>query len=144
MNVGDVMTRGAECTRPGTILQNACERMKVLDVGSLPVCGDSDRLVGLLTDRDIIVRAVAEGLDLKTARVEDVMTPDIVYCFEDQDVAEAARLMGENQIRRLVVINRDKRLVGIVSLGDLAVSADNDRLAGKTLEAVSEPAEPRK
>src|SRR3954454_21482891 len=116
MKVSEMMTRGAECTRPDVTVQKAAERMKALDVGSLPVCGDNDRLVGMLTDRDITVRAVAEGQDPKTARVQDVMTPDVLYCFEDQDVSEAVRLMEENQVRRLVVLNRDKRLVGIVSL----------------------------
>jgi CBS domain-containing protein len=109
----------------------------------LPVC-DRDRLVGMLTDRDIAVRAVAEGYDPWTDHVKDAMTPDIVYCFEDQDVKEAAQLMKEKQIRRLVVLNRDKRLVGIVSLGDLAVDTGDEKLAGETLEQISEPAAPRR
>jgi CBS domain-containing protein len=116
--------------------------MRDMDIGPLPVCGDNDRLVGMLTDRDITVRAVAEGQDPRTAKVRDAMTPDIVYCFEDQDVSEAAQLMKDQQIRRLVVLNRDKRLVGIVSLGDLAVETGDERLAGNTLEAVSEPVRP--
>ena len=107
-------------------------------VGSLPVC-ENDRLVGMLTDRDIVVRAIADGCDTKTTTAREIMTPDIVYCFEDQDVQEAARLMEQNQIRRLVVLNRDKRLVGIVSLGDLAVETGDEHLTGKTLEKVSEP-----
>jgi CBS domain-containing protein len=144
MNVKDVMTRGVKCTHPSTTLQEAARMMRDLDVGPLPVCGDNERLVGLLTDRDIAVRAVADGQDPRTTTVRDVMTPDIVYCFEDQDVSEAARLMKEHQIRRLVVLNRDKRLVGIVSLGDLAVDAGDDAMAGNTLEAVSEPAAPRR
>jgi CBS domain-containing protein len=118
--------------------------MKELDVGMLPVCGDNDRLVGTLTDRDITIRAVAEGLDPRTALVRDVMTPSVVYCFEDEDVEEAARLMKDNQVRRLVVLNRDKRLVGIVSLGDLAVDTGDEHLAGSALEAVSEPDMPRR
>jgi CBS domain-containing protein len=93
----------------------------------------------MLTDRDITVRATAEGCDPKTTKVEDVLTPDVIYCFEDQDVQEAARLMKENQIRRLVVLNRDKRLVGIISLGDLAVETGDEQLTGETLERVSEP-----
>src|SRR3954468_16285117 len=144
MQVKEVMTRGAECTRPSATLQEAARKMRDLDVGPLPVCGDNDRLVGMLTDRDITVRAVAEGQDPKTARVEDVMTPDVTYCFEDQDVAEAARLMEEKQIRRLVVLNRDKRLVGIVSLGDLAVKTGDKEVSGAALGQVSEPAEPRR
>ena len=106
--------------------------------GPLPVC-DNDRLAGLITDRDIAVRAVAEGCDPRTTTVKDVMTPDVVYCFEDQDVQEAAQLMREHQVRRLVVLNRDKRLVGIVSLGDLAVETGDEKLSGRTLEHVSLP-----
>jgi CBS domain-containing protein len=139
MRVKDVMTHGAECVCPTNSLQEAAQKMKNLDVGPLPVCGDNDRLVGMLTDRDITVRAVAEGRDPRATTVQDVMTPDVVYCFEDQDVQDAARLMKEHQVRRLVVLNRDKRLVGIVSLGDLAVETGDEKLAGKTLEEVSLP-----
>jgi CBS domain-containing protein len=133
------MTPGAECVRPSNSLQQAAQKMKTLDVGPLPVCGEHDRLVGMITDRDITVRAVAEACDPRTTTVKDVMTPDVVYCFDDQDMQEAAGLMKEHQIRRLVVLNRDKRLVGIVSLGDLAVETGDERLAGKTLEQVSLP-----
>jgi CBS domain-containing protein len=139
MLVKQVMTPGAECVRPGNSLHEAAQKMRNLDVGPLPVCGDNDRLVGMITDRDITVRAVAEACDPRTTTVKDVMTPDVVYCFEDQDVHEAARLMKENQIRRLVVLNRDKRLVGFVSLGDLAVETGDEKLAGRTLEEVSLP-----
>jgi len=141
MKVRDVMTRGAECVGPDTTLQEAAARMQALDVGSLPVC-DNDHLAGMLTDRDIAVRAVAGGRDPRTTRVRDAMTPEVHYCFEDQDVNEAAQVMKEKQIRRLPVLNRDKRLVGFVSLGDLAVEADDNNLAGATLEAVSEPNRP--
>jgi CBS domain-containing protein len=142
--VNEVMTRGVECMSPNATLQEAARKMRDLDVGPLPVCGDNDRLVGMITDRDIVVRAVAEGQDTRTARVHDVMTSDIIYCFEDQDADEAAQLMRANQIRRLVVLNRDKRLVGIVSLGDLAVETNDEEMAGATLQAVSEPAGPRR
>jgi CBS domain-containing protein len=143
MRVSEVMTRGAECTRPDTTVQDAAERMKALDVGALPVC-DNDRLVGMITDRDITVRATAEACDPCGTRVGDVMTPDIICCFEDQLVSDAARLMEDNQIRRLPVLNRDKRLVGIVSLGDLAVKTGDDRMSGEALEQVSEPAAPKR
>ena len=140
MQVKEVMTRGAECISPDATLQEAARKMKDLDVGPLPVCGDNDRLVGMLTDRDITVRAVAEGKDPRTTKVRDAMTEGVTYCFEDDDVAEAARLMREKQVRRLVVLNRDKRLAGIVSLGDLAVQTGGDQqVAGKTLEGVSQP-----
>jgi len=94
----------------------------------------------MITDRDIVIRAVAEGRDPSATRVRDVMTPEIVWCFEDQDVSEAAQLMRDKQIRRIAVVNHDKRLVGMVSLGDLAVDTHDENLAGATLEAVSEPA----
>jgi len=136
------MTTNVEVVRPDASLQEAAEKMMHLDVGPLPVC-DGERLVGMLTDRDITVRATAQGRDPKTTQVQAVMTPDIIYCFEDQDVADAARLMEEHQIRRLVVLNRDKRLVGIVSLGDLALETDeaglDDAEVGEVLEQVSEP-----
>jgi len=139
MQVKDVMTRGAECIRPDDNLQQAARRMKDLDVGPLPVC-DHDKLVGMLTDRDIVVRAIAEGRDPATTRVRDVMSPGICACFEDDDVGEAAKLMREKQIRRLVVLNRDRRLAGIVSLGDLATETHDESLTGRTLEHVSQPA----
>ena len=138
MKVRDVMTTAVEKVSPSGSLQDAAERMKDLDVGLLPVC-ENDRLVGMITDRDITVRSTADCCDPQTTTVKDVMTPDVVYCFEDQDVREAARLMQEQQVRRLVVLNRDKRLVGIVSLGDLAVETGDENLAGKTLEQVSLP-----
>jgi CBS domain-containing protein len=136
------MTRGCDCIAPDNTLQEAARRMKDLDVGPLPVCFD-DRLAGMVTDRDIVLRAVAEGRDPKTTRVRDVMTPHITYCFEDENVEEAARLMKDRQIRRLVVLNNDRRLVGIISLGDIAVDTGDRQLAGETLGRVSEPAMPR-
>jgi CBS domain-containing protein len=138
MKVCEVMTRGAACTHPEATLQEAAERMKSLDVGALPVC-HNDKLVGMLTDRNIAIRSVAEGQDPWTDKVRDIMTPEVFYCFEDQDVSDVAELMQAKQVRRLPVLNRDKRLVGIVSLGDLAVRTGNEQLAGKTLEEVSEP-----
>ena len=120
MLIYNVMTKGAECTRPNATLQEVAWRMKDLNIGALPVC-DNDRLTGMVTDRDITIRATAEGLDPKAATVREVMTPDISYCYEDQDVRDAADTMAAQQIRRLAVLNRDKRLVGIVSLGDIAV-----------------------
>ena len=112
--------------------------MRHRDVGSLPVC-DGDRLIGLLTDRDLTVRAVAEGCHPGTTQVREVMTPDVVYGFDDQDIQDAARVMEQYQIRRLPVLSRAKRLVGIVALGDLTVHPGNQPLAGEVLEQVSEP-----
>src|SRR5687767_8632105 len=98
MQVKDVMTQGVECVKPGDSLAYAARRMRDLNVGSLPVCGDNDRLAGMVTDRDITVRATAGDRDPGGTSVADAMTPAIVYCFEDQDVTEAARLMEEKQI----------------------------------------------
>jgi CBS domain-containing protein len=137
MKVSEVMTRGVECVRPEASLEEAAAKMKSLDVGALPIC-DNDRLAGMITDRDITVRASAEGESPKVIHVRDIMTPGIVWCFEDDDVQEAGRKMKEHQIRRLPVLNRDKRLVGMVSLGDLAVETRDEQLAGDTLQAVSE------
>jgi CBS domain-containing protein len=139
MLIRDIMTKGVECTKPTATLREAARMMKELNVGPLPVCGENDRLVGIITDRDIAIRAVAEGDDPDVTPVGAVMTPKILYCYDDQDVGEAARMMEENQVRRLVVLNGAKRLVGIVSLGDLAVDTQDEQLAGHTLEAISEP-----
>jgi CBS domain-containing protein len=138
MQLKDIMTADPLILSPETALREAAQSMRDLDSGVMPV-GENDRLVGMLTDRDITVRATAEGRDPNSTPVRDVMTPDVVYCFEDEEVDTAARKMEEHQIRRLIVLNRDKRLVGIASLGDLAVHAPSDRLAGEVTEAVSEP-----
>jgi len=135
------MTTGVEVIDPDGTLQEAAARMKSLDVGMLPVC-DNGKLEGMITDRDITVRAIAEGEDPTIIRVRDVMTPDVFYCYDDQLVLDAARLMQERQVRRLIVLNRDKRLVGVVSLGDLAVETGDEEMAGQALEAVSEPNRP--
>jgi CBS domain-containing protein len=117
--------------------------MKSLDVGSLPVC-DGQRLQGMLTDRDITIRATAEGRDPRQTRVSEVMTPDIIYVTEDQDVRDAAELMEMHQIRRLPILDENHDLVGIVSLGDLAVDTSNDKLTGEVLEEVSQPSKPQR
>ena len=143
MQVREVMTHGVDVVRPDATLQEAAQKMRSLDVGPLPVC-DGDRLVGMLTDRDITIRATAEGLDPKSARVRDAMTPDVQYVFDDSDVQEAARKMQSEQIRRVVVLNRDKRLVGIVSLGDLATREQVENVDEEVLEEVSTPSRPQR
>ena len=140
MQLKDIMTRDPVVLSPEITLKEAARWMRDLDSGVMPV-GENDRLAGMLTDRDITVRATAEGKDPNSTPVREAMTRDVVYCFEDDDIREAAKKMEEHQIRRLIVLNRDKRLVGIVSLGDLAVHAPDDRLPGGVTEAVSEPAE---
>jgi CBS domain-containing protein len=143
MQVREVMTHHVEVVRPDTTLQEAAQKMRSLDVGPLPVC-DGERLVGMLTDRDITVRATAEGRDPKTTRVQEVMTPDVHYVYDDEDVQEAAQTMQQQQIRRVVVVNRDKRLVGIVSLGDLATREQIENVDEEVLEDVSTPSRPQR
>ena len=138
MQLKEVMTPGVEVIAPEATIQAAAEKLCDLEIGLLPVCEDG-RLVGVVTDRDITVRAVAEGRGPVTTQVREVMTPDVIYGFDDQDVEDAARLMEQYQIRRLPVLNRRKQLVGMVSLGDLAVRPGQQPLAGKVLEQVSEP-----
>jgi len=141
MRVSEVMTRGVECIGPEATLQEAAAKMKSLDVGTLPVC-DHDRLVGMVTDRDITVRATAEGDSPTVVHVRDIMTPGVLYCFEDALVRDAAELMRQKQVRRLVVLNQDKRMVGILSLGDLAIETGDEELVGSALEGISDPNRP--
>ena len=119
MKVGELMTRQVEIAKPDDSLQQAAQIMARIDAGILPV-GEGDRLVGMITDRDITVRAVAEGKNPSRTRVTDVMTREVRYCYDDDDVQDVARNMAELQVRRLPVVNREKRLVGIISLGDIA------------------------
>lgn len=137
MQLKEIMTRNVECVAPDTTLAAAAKRMRDLDVGPLPVC-DHDKLAGMVTDRDIIVRGVAEGCDVRTARVGDVMTAGVDFCYEDDDLDEAQRIMQERQIRRLLVLNRDKRLVGIVSLADLATKTPREQEVGETVSHISQ------
>ncbi len=137
MLVNDVMTADVECARPNDTIAAAAARMRDLDVGALPVCGANERLVGMITDRDITIRATARCCDPAHTKVSEVMTHDISYCYEDEEVSQAAWQMMEERVRRLPVLSRDKQLVGVVSLGDLAVDGDQ-QLAGQALEAISE------
>ena len=139
MQVKEIMTRKVEVISPETSVAEAAEIMKAHDVGALPVC-DGDKLVGMLTDRDIIVRTTADGFHPETVQAGEIMTRDVVYGFEDQEITEASRIMEEKQIRRLPIVNRRKRLVGVLSLGDIAVGTGNKELAGEALKEVSEPA----
>jgi CBS domain-containing protein len=141
MRVSEILTREVETIRPDTSVKEAAQRMRSADIGAIPVC-DGRNLLGMVTDRDITIRITAEGRDVNTTRVQDAMTPDAAFVFEDQDVQDAARIMRDRQIRRLPVVSRDKQLVGIVSLGDLAVAGD-DRTSGDTLQQISEPAHGR-
>ena len=138
MQLKDILTRDPVVLSPDVPLKEAAQKMRDIDSGVMPV-GEDDQLLGMLTDRDITIRATAEGKDPNNTPVREVMTPEVVYCFEDDDVRDAAKKMEEHQIRRLIVLTRDKRLAGIVALGDIAVHAPSDQLAGEIAEAVSEP-----
>ncbi len=139
MKVKDVMTQKVECVRPDATLQEAATKMKSFDVGPIPVC-EGDRVMGIVTDRDIVVRGVADGRDPRTTPVQEIMTRDLVVAREDDDVKDAARLMKEHQVRRIIVLTRDGRLAGIVSMKDLAVDTGDKKMAGDVLEKVSEDA----
>jgi CBS domain-containing protein len=132
--VADVMLTGVQLASPEDSVQDAARRMAEADTGVLPV-GEGDRLVGMITDRDIAVRVTAENKDARQTKVRDVMTSDIKYVFEDEKLDHVAENMAEQQVRRMPVVNRDKRLVGIVSIGDLA---EEDReLTGTAVRGIA-------
>jgi CBS domain-containing protein len=135
--LGDVMTTGVETVAPGDTIRFAAEKMDALDVGSLPVC-DGERLVGMVTDRDLAIRAVASGRDPNRTAVIEAMTPELVYALEEQSVDDAVELMREHEIRRLPIVDERRRLVGIVALADLATRT-GAALASEALEGVSKP-----
>lgn len=137
MKVSDAMTRDVRTMSPGQTIREAAQVMQRLDVGFLPV-GENDRLVGMITDRDIAIRGVGAGKG-PDARISEIMTADVKYCFEDEDTDHVARNMGLLQIRRLPVVDRNKRLVGVISLGDLAVGRDTGGAAGSALKEISRP-----
>lgn len=143
MRIAEIMTTDPELIDPNASIRDAAKRMGSENVGALPV-GENDRLIGMVTDRDIAVRAVAEDKSPGTTSVREVMSEKVLYCFDDEDIEDAARCMAEHQVRRLPVLNREKRLVGIIALADIASTGDEE--CEKTaLEGVSEPsAEPRR
>ena len=139
MRVSEAMSRNVCVASPDQSICEAACSMAQLDAGAMPV-GKDDRLVGMITDRDIAVRAVAAGKGPDTP-VRDVMTPEVKYCYEDEDLAHVAKNMGELRVRRLPVLNRDKRLVGILSLGDIALK-QGKKAAGEAVSGVSRPGGP--
>ena len=137
MRVSEAMTPDVRVANPDQTIREAARMMAELDAGALPV-GEQDRLVGMITDRDIAVRAVAHGKPPDTP-IREVMTDDVKYCFDDEELEEVARNMGDIQVRRLPVVNRDKRLVGIVSIADIAV-AEEPEVVGDAVSGISVPA----
>ena len=135
MRVSEAMTREVRIANPGQSIRDVAKIMADIDAGAVPV-GENDRLVGMITDRDIAIRAVAEGKGPDTP-VREVMSTEVKYVYDDEDLEHVAQNMGDNQLRRLPVVNRDKRLVGIVSLGDVAQKEDK-RTSGKAIAGVSQ------
>jgi CBS domain-containing protein len=136
MKVKEMMTHNVEVIQPNDSLQMAAQKMRDRDIGFLPVY-EGDELIGVVTDRDIAIRAIANGTNPNAIVGREIVTSPVVYCFDDQDVEEAARLMRENQIRRLIVLDRkNNQSVGVISLGDLAGTV-KEKTAGKTLEGIS-------
>ena len=136
MRVSEAMTREVRVANPTQSIRDVAKIMAEIDAGGVPV-GENDRLVGMITDRDIALRAVAQGKGPDTP-VRDVMSKDVKFCYDDEDLEHVADNMGELQVRRLPVVNRDKRLVGIVALGDIARSEDHET-TGETTAEVSKP-----
>jgi CBS domain-containing protein len=139
MNAKQIMSRNVVCITPSTPISKAAEKMRDLDIGFLPIC-ESDRLVGTVTDRDITIRSVAQGRDPRLAAVSEIMTPTVFCCYEDDDIEQVGREMREKEVRRMVILNRQEELVGVVSLGDIAKTLSEQAVAGETLGDIAEAA----
>lgn len=137
MQLKQIMTRDVEVIPPDCTLTQAASTMRKLDVGALPVC-DGDRLVGILTDRDIAIRGVAEGCDPNETRVSSCMSPEILYCFEDDEAQDAEKVMQQKQVRRLPVLDRNKQLTGIVAMADIATRTDDSEETARTIREISQ------
>ena len=137
MKVADVMTRGGTLTNPHKTLRDVARQMSEQGIGAVPVA-ENDRLVGMVTDRDIVIRGIAEGRG-PDAEIRSVMTEQVKYCFSDEDVEQVTTSMANLQLRRLPVVNRDKQLVGVLSLSDLARRGDTSTHAGQALHGISQP-----
>lgn len=135
MKVNQAMHTGVEWMAPTTTIVELAKAMKKHDIGSIPI-GENDKLIGMVTDRDIVCRGLANGADVKAMTARDVMTKGVTFCRDDQDLGDALRLMEEKRIRRLPVLNKDKRMIGILSLGDISGSGHRE-LAGEVLQSVS-------
>ncbi len=143
MQVKEIMTQNAEMIHSEARLTEAAQKMASLEIGALPVW-EGDDLIGMITDRDIAIRAIAQGKDPNNTRVNDVMTPEVFYCFADDNIQEAARIMEEESVHRLLVLNNEGEPVGFVSLADLSVKSQDQHLTWEVLERISEPACPHR
>jgi CBS domain-containing protein len=140
--VRDIMTRGVRTLSPSDTVMFAAQAMAELDVGAIPVC-DGRRLVGMLTDRDITIRSVAQGFDPQNTALEQVMSSDVQWCYEEQSIEEATQLMRDAQIRRLPIVDHERHLVGVLSLGDVAAKGELQE-ASEALKDISTPSEPER
>lgn len=135
MKIKDVMHKGLECVSPGAAVSTVAQKMKQFDVGAIPVTDDGE-LIGMITDRDIVVRCLANGKNITDLIAKDVMTRGVVYCRDTEEAEDAIRIMEEKQIRRLPVLDEKKRMVGMISLGDVSHALPQE-LAGEVTKAVS-------
>ena len=143
MKVNDLMTIGIEMVDSNSSLIKAAEKMKSLDIGAMPVCLEDD-IIGMITDRDITIRAVAEAKDPSKTTVCDIMTPKVFFCYENDDIGEAAKIMETDSVRRLIVLNSYEEPVGFLSLADFSVKGHDEHLTWEVLEKISEPACPQR
>jgi len=143
MKVKEVMTKEIETIRPDATIHEAARTMKSLNVGILPV-QETNKLTGIITDRDIVCRTIAVGKDPKTTLVKNVMTPEVFCCSEEEDIEEAAKLMEEKRVHRLIVLDDQNKPVGIFTLSDIAVKACDEHLSWEVLEKICEPAHPNR
>ena len=143
MQVKEIMTCNAETIDADANLIEAARKMKSLEVGALPV-SEAEELIGIITDRDITVRATAEDKDPSSTHVNEIMTPEVLYCLEDDDIHEAAKMMEDKSIHRLLVLNSDYEPAGFISLADFAVKSHDEHLTWEVLEKISEPACPHR
>ena len=139
MKISEIMSRNVECIEPDTSIKDAAEKMRSIDVGFLPVCEDG-HIIGTLTDRDITIRHVADGQNPYRVKARDILTPNVFYCFEDQDIEEVGRYMQQHEVRRVLIFDLTEQLVGIVSLGDISKAVGEQHLAGETLKEIAEAA----
>jgi CBS domain-containing protein len=137
MKVSEIMTTNVECISPDAGMAEIANRMKTLDVGFLAIC-ENDRLVGPITDRDIVIRGIASGKNLDTLKARGIMSDDVFWCYEDDAVKDVAGKMREKNVRRMIILTRDKRLAGVVSIGD--ISKVEEKESGKTLKDITEAA----
>jgi CBS domain-containing protein len=137
MKVSEIMTTNVECVSPESSIVELARKMKMLDVGFLAVC-ENDRLVGTVTDRDIVIRGIAGSPDLNALLARDVMTKEVHWCLEDNDIKDVAKKMRDTEVRRMLILSSEKRLVGVVSIGD--ISKVEEKESGKTLKDIAEAA----